>query len=190
MEWTLVCINQSVISKQQSTKKIVLIHAMTAWKYKHWDLHPYQLQSPGLLHILISHWVLWLNDLKGLLQQFCDPMSNQVCVWLSPLLMLIDQVLCLSVFVSLPFLILPAEKINFLTLHMSLPVSATDQVCSHHCLPYHESGRFVSASSCWWLIWPATLKGTDALLPWPLHSVTANCRAPAIYAKLLKSRMF
>lgn len=190
MEWTLVCVNQNVISKHQSTKKIVLICAMPPWKYKPSDLHLYQLQSPGLLHILIFHWVLWLNDLEGLFQQFCDSTSDQVCVWLLPLLMLIDQVLCLSVFVSLPFLILLAEKINILTLHMSLPISATDQVCSHHCSPYHESGRFVSVSSCWWLIWPATLKGIDTLLPWPLHSVTANCRAPAIYANLLKSRMF
>lgn len=40
--------------------------------------------------------------------------------------MLIGWVLPLCVFVSLPFLILPAEKMNFLTLHMSLPITATN----------------------------------------------------------------
>lgn len=163
MKWTSVCINQNVISKHQSNKKIFLVHAMTAWKNKPSGSHPYQLQSPGLLQFLDIPWT---------------GVTDQACFWSLPLLTLIDQVLHLSVFVSLPFLILPAEKINFLTLLMSLPISVTDQDCSHHYLPYYVSGRFVSACSCLRLLWPAALKGADALLPWPLHSVIVNRRAP------------
>lgn len=46
---------------------------------------------------------------------------------------------------------------------MSLAISVTDQVCSHHKLPYHLLVRFDSVGSCLWFFWPDTLKGADTL---------------------------
>ena len=98
----------------------------------------------------------------------CSFLIAHQWVWLTRfvsgycLLMLFGQVLCLCVFVFLPFLIPPAEKINIFTPHISLSVHAPDWVCYYHDLPYYV---LVRSSQ---LLWQDTLKGADTLLPWTL----------------------
>lgn len=61
------------------------------------------------------------------------------------------QLVGLRRFVSLPFCILPDEKMNVLLLPIPFPRAATSRVCPHH-LPYPVTVRAGSLCCCLWLL--------------------------------------
>lgn len=100
---------------------------------------PPKIRDPHVL-ILISFKVLFSLQFHDI-PSVC--VTDQFCFWLLSLLMLAGQLLWLCGVFSIIFFFLLTEKIKFLILRVSLPISTKDHFGSDQDLPYYVIVKFV-----------------------------------------------